>query len=419
MKANQIIAEVSINEKSKGIDKTLTELALTQKKILILDGAMGTMIQNANLTAEDYGGPLYEGCNEILNIYRPELIRQIHEAYLEAGADILETNTFGANPIVLAEYGLENKTEELNIAAVKLAKEAIKKYETKDLPRFVAGSMGPTTKTLSVTGGVTFEEMEDAYFRQAKALMMGGADLLLLETAQDTLNVKAAGIGIKRAFATLGVEVPIMISGTIEAMGTTLAGQNIEAFYISLEHLNPISVGLNCATGPELMRDHVRTLSHISSSGVSCYPNAGLPDEEGHYHESPEELAAKMADFAKQGWLNIAGGCCGTTPEHIKSLAATLKDIKPRLTKTTHLPAVSGIEPLFLEQDNRPILVGERTNVIGSKKFRHLIDEGKYEEASEIARLQVKGGAQVIDICLANPDPVSYTHLTLPTKRIV
>ncbi len=375
-----------------------------QKKILILDGAMGTMIHDANLTAEGYGGENYEGCSEILNLTQPALIRNIHEEYLKAGADIIETNTFGGSTIVLAEYDLENKIEEINIAAVKLAKEAIEKYETEDWPRLIAGSMGPTTKTLSVTGGVSFEQMVDSYYQQVRALIIGGVDLLLLETAQDTLNVKAAGIGMKKAFEELGVEVPLMISGTIETMGTTLAGQNIEAFYISLEHLNPISVGLNCATGPEFMRDHVRTLSNLSTSAVSCYPNAGLPDEDGHYHESPEGLAHKMTDFAKQGWLNIAGGCCGTTPEHIRSLAASLKDMKPRLTKTHHAPAVSGIEPLFLEQDNRPILVGERTNVIGSKKFRDLISDGKYEEASEIARAQVKGGAQVIDICLANPD---------------
>lgn len=375
-----------------------------KKKILILDGAMGTMIQNANLTAEDFGGLEYEGCNELLNLTNPNLIRDIHEEYLTAGADIIETNTFGASSIVLAEYSLEEKVEELNLLAAKLAKEAVAKFTTEEWPRFVAGSMGPTTKTLSITGGVSFEQMVESYYQQARALIIGGVDLLLLETAQDTLNVKAGGIGIKKAFTELDIEIPIMISGTIEAMGTTLAGQNIEAFYISLEHLNPISVGLNCATGPEFMRDHIRTLSNLSSSATSCYPNAGLPDEDGHYHESPKELAEKMANFAKQGWLNIAGGCCGTTPEHIKEMAHTLKNIKPRLVDEKNLQALSGIEPLILEKDNRPILVGERTNVIGSKKFRDLIVEGKYEEASELGRVQVKKGAQVIDICLANPD---------------
>lgn len=375
-----------------------------KKKILILDGAMGTMIQNVNLTAEDFGGLEYEGCNEMLNLTKPSLIRGIHEEYLAAGSDIIETNTFGANPIVLSEYGLENRSEEINLMATRLAKDAAIKYSTDEWPRFVAGSLGPTTKMLSITGGVSFEQMVEAYYQQVRALIHGGVDLLFLETAQDTLNVKAGSIGIKKAFAELKIELPIIISGTIETTGTTLAGQNIEAFYISLEHLNPVSVGLNCATGPEFMRDHLRTLSNISSSAIICYPNAGLPDEDGHYHESPKELAEKMAYFANQGWLNIAGGCCGTTPEHIEAIADTLKDIKPRRIVDKHLQAVSGIESLTLEKDNRPILVGERTNVIGSKKFRDMIVEGKYEEASEIGRAQVKKGAQVIDICLANPD---------------
>ena len=385
-------------------NKSILLKQLIKEKILVLDGAMGTMIQDADLSAKDFGGADYEGCNEMLNLTRPDLIQKIHQEYLEAGADIIETNTFGANAIVLAEYGLEDKTEEINLAAVKLAKNAAEKYKNNISDKFIAGAIGPTTKALSVTGGISFEQMEEAYYQQARALIMGGVDLLLLETAQDTLNVKAGGVGIKRAFSELGFEVPIMISGTIETTGTTLAGQNIEAFYISLEHLNPISMGLNCATGPELMRDHLRTLSGLASSGVSCYPNAGLPDENGCYHESPKEFALKMADFAKQGWLNIAGGCCGTTPEHIKLLAEELKTVNPRTVNIKTLPAVSGIEPLYLEEDNRPILVGERTNVIGSKKFRDLIAGGKYEEASEIARAQVKGGAQVIDICLANPD---------------
>lgn len=379
-----------------------------EQKILILDGAMGTMLQNAQLTAKDFGGDQYEGCNEILNLIRPDLIKHIHLTYLEAGADIIETNTFGATPVVLAEYGLEDRTEEINLAAAKIAKEAVDQVSTPEWPRFVAGSMGPTTKTLSVTGGITFDQLSDSYYQQAKGLIIGGVDLLLLETAQDTLNVKAAGIGIQKAFAECKVELPVMISGTIEPMGTTLAGQNIEAFYISLEHLKPISIGLNCATGPEFMRDHLRSLSQLATSAVSCYPNAGLPDEDGHYHESPKALAEKMSQFAKQGWLNVAGGCCGTTPDHIKALSETLKEFKPRRFQKEHLPAVSGIEPVFLEKENRPLFVGERTNVIGSKKFRDLIADGKYEEASEIARAQVKGGAQVIDICLANPDRDEY-----------
>ncbi|PWI58998.1 methionine synthase [Sulfoacidibacillus thermotolerans] len=375
-----------------------------QEKILILDGAMGTMIQQQNLGAEDFGGELYEGCNEMLNLTRPDLIQEIHEAYLAAGADIIETNTFGATPVVLAEYGLADQTHEINFRAAQIARAAVDKYTTDNWPRYVAGSLGPTTKTLSVTGGATFEQLQEAYYQQARALLMGGVDVLLLETAQDTLNVKAASIGIFQAFDELGKRVPLMVSGTIEPMGTTLAGQNIEAFYISLQHLEPLSVGLNCATGPEFMRDHLRTLSSLAQSAISCYPNAGLPDEDGHYHESPASLAAKMAGFAQQGWLNVAGGCCGTTPEHIRALASALQDYSPRVATASRVPAISGIDPVYIEEDNRPILVGERTNVIGSKKFRRLIANEQYEEASEIARLQVKGGAQVVDVCLADPD---------------
>lgn len=384
-------------------EPTLIEKQM-KKKILVLDGAMGTMLQQEGLTAEDFGGEKYEGCNEILNLTRPDVIRKIHETYLEAGADLIETNTFGATSIVLAEYDLQNRTEEINRVAARLAVEAAQKWSTPEWPRFVAGSMGPTTKTLSVTGGVTFDQLAESYYEQARALIEGGVDVLLLETSQDMLNVKAGTIGIRRAFQELGRNLPIMISGTIEPMGTTLAGQNIEAFYISIEHLHPLSVGLNCATGPEFMRDHLRTLSGLAQCGVSCYPNAGLPDEDGHYHETPAGLAQKMAGFAEKGWLNVAGGCCGTTPEHIRALAETMKHYKPRQAATHHPPAVSGIEAVYVETENRPLLVGERTNVIGSKKFRELIAAGGYEEASEIARAQVKKGAQVIDICLADPD---------------
>lgn len=377
-----------------------------QEKILILDGAMGTMIQQLNLCADDFGGEQYEGCNEYLCLTRPDAIRQIHRQYLEAGSDIIETNTFGATAIVLAEYELSALTYTINKEAARLACEAVAAISTPEHPRYVAGAMGPTTKTLTVTGGVTFDELVAMYSEQARALIEGGVDALLLETAQDTLNVKAGGIGIARAFAQLGRTVPILISGTIEPMGTTLAGQNIEAFYLSVEHLKPLSVGLNCATGPEFMRDHLRTLATLADCGVSCYPNAGLPDEDGHYHESPSSLATKMRAFALQGWLNIAGGCCGTTPAHIRALAEALADVAPRSADqhTHHLPAVAGIEPVYVEADNRPLFVGERTNVLGSRKFKKLIAAGQYEEASEIARAQVKGGAQVIDVCLQDPD---------------
>ncbi|MGG1514954.1 methionine synthase [Paenibacillus oryzisoli] len=375
-----------------------------KKKIMILDGAMGTMIQQENLTADDFGGDDLDGCNEILCVTRPDVIRKIHEAYFAAGADLIETNTFGTTSVVLAEYDLQDRHRELNMAAAKLAIEAAEKYSTPEWPRYVVGAMGPTTKTLSVTGGVTFAQLEESYYQQALALVEAGVDALLLETSQDTLNVKAGSIGIRRAFETTGIELPIMISGTIEPMGTTLAGQNIESFYISLEHLKPISMGLNCATGPEFMRDHIRTLSDIAETAVSCYPNAGLPDENGHYHESPESLAKKMAGFAEQGWLNIAGGCCGTTPAHIQAMAETLSNYKPRTQYGTHPPAISGIETVYIEPENRPIMVGERTNISGSRKFKRLIKEEKYEEGSEIARTQVKNGAHIIDINLQDTD---------------
>lgn len=381
---------------------TLEERLL--ERILILDGAMGTMIQQADLSPEDFGGEHLDGCNEMLVLTRPDVISRIHEQYLEAGADILETNTFGATSIVLAEYDLQERARELNLAAAKLAVEAAKKFSTPDWPRYVAGAMGPTTKTLSVTGGVTFDQLVDSYYEQALALIEAGVDALLLETSQDTLNVKAGSIAIQRAMETTGQKLPLMISGTIEPMGTTLAGQNIESFYISLEHLNPVSIGLNCATGPEFMRDHLRSLSAISRAAISCYPNAGLPDENGHYHESPESLARKIAAFAEQGWLNIAGGCCGTTPEHIRVLKEELDKYEPRQQAGSHPPAVSGIETVYIENESRPYMVGERTNVLGSRKFKRLIREGKIEEAAEVARAQVKSGAHVIDVCLQDPD---------------
>lgn len=365
---------------------------------------MGTMIQQEDLSADDFGGEELEGCNEMLVLTRPNVIQRIHEMYFAAGADMVETNTFGATSVVLAEYDIQDRAREINLAAAKLAIEAANKYSTPEWPRYVVGAMGPTTKTLSVTGGVTFDELIESYYEQALALIEAGVDALLLETSQDTLNVKAGSIGIRKAFEESGRKLPLMISGTIEPMGTTLAGQNIESFYVSLEHLEPISIGLNCATGPEFMRDHIRTLSDIAGTAVSCYPNAGLPDENGQYHESPESLAKKLAGFAEQGWLNIAGGCCGTTPEHIRVMAETLRAYKPREQNGSHPAAVSGIETVYLEESNRPIMVGERTNISGSRKFKRLIKEGKFEEGSEIARSQVKNGAQVIDINLQDTD---------------
>ncbi|HWI50341.1 MAG TPA: methionine synthase [Rummeliibacillus sp.] len=376
-----------------------------ENHILVLDGAMGTMLQNANLTADDFGGEEYEGCNEYLNITRPDVVEAIHRAYLEAGSDVISTNSFGGTPIVLNEYNLGSSAEEINKKAVEIAKKVASEYSTPEWPRFVAGAMGPTTKTLSVTGGITFDELKHDFYVQAKGLIEGDADVLLLETSQDMLNVKAGTLGIKQAFDELHKTIPVMISGTIEPMGTTLAGQGIEAFYISIEHIKPLSVGLNCATGPEFMTDHLRSLSEIATSYISCYPNAGLPDEEGHYHETPESLSKKLAGFADKGWLNFIGGCCGTTPDHIRAIREVVKNRKPRQKPDhEHGHVVSGIDSLVYDDSMRPLFVGERTNVIGSRKFKRLIVEEKYEEASEIARAQVKNGAHVIDICLANPD---------------
>jgi len=381
--------------------------ALAQR-ILVIDGAMGTQLQDRHLTAEDFGGAAFEGCNEQLVITRPDVIRDVHTAYLEAGADIIETNTFGATDIVLAEYGLEKEVHTINRRAAEIAREACAAVATPERPRWVAGSMGPTTRTISVTGGVTFEQLVHAFQGQARGLLAGGVDLLLLETAQDTLNLKAAAEGIRLAFAEEGKRVPVMISGTIEPTGTMLAGQGVEALYASVSHLEEnlglLSIGLNCATGPEFMTDHLRSLSDIACCHVSVYPNAGLPDENGCYAESPASLAAKLARFVDAGWINVIGGCCGTTPAHIAAIAAMVAGKAPRRPVTERRRVISGIEALVIEEDARPVLVGERTNVIGSRKFKNLIVDEKFEEASEIARAQVKGGAQVIDVCVANPD---------------
>jgi 5-methyltetrahydrofolate--homocysteine methyltransferase len=378
--------------------------SILARRILVLDGAMGTVLQGKNLTAADFGGPELEGCNEHLNLTRPDVVTSVYTAYLDAGADIIETNTFGGTPIVLAEYGLQDRTAEINREGARLARLAADSRSTPDKPRFVAGSMGPTTKTITVTGGVTFDQLVESFAAQALGLIEGGVDLLLLETAQDTLNLKAAAIGIARAQETLGIRVPLMVSGTIEPMGTMLAGQGVDALYTSLEHVDLFSIGLNCATGPEFMTDHVRSLAGLATCFVSVYPNAGLPDEEGCYAETPQTLAAKLSRFVDEGWVNLVGGCCGTTPAHVAALVEMVKGKAPRTPQRALRPAVSGIDFLPIEEENRPIIVGERTNVIGSRKFKDLIIEGKLEEAGEIGRAQVKNGAQIVDVCMANPD---------------
>ena len=375
-----------------------------ESRILVLDGAMGTAIQSRNLTEEDFGGADLDGCNEYLVITRPDVIREIHESYLKSGCDIVETNTFGGTPLVLDEYGLGARAEEINLAAATIARQAADRYSTADKPRFVAGSIGPTTKAISVTGGITFPELVENFRVQARALIRGGVDYLLLETCQDTRNVKAGLIGIETAFADTQKTLPIAVSGTIEAMGTMLAGQGVEALYASLAHRDLLYIGLNCATGPEFMTDHIRSLAKLSKFRIACVPNAGLPDESGKYLETPEMVSRVLSRFLENGWLNLVGGCCGTTDHHIHSLSKLVENAKPRVATPERKSYLSGIDFVEVTDDVRPVIVGERTNVIGSKKFKTLITEGKFDEASDIARAQIKGGAQIIDVCLANPD---------------
>ena len=382
------------------------------RRILVLDGAFGTFVLDHHLSAADYGGPSLEGCNENVVRTRPDLIREMHDGFLEAGADLIETASFGSTRVVLAEYGLERDAFELNRLAAAMAREEADRYSSAEKPRFVVGSMGPTTKSISVTGGITFDDLADAYAEQALGLIAGGADVLLLETVQDTLNCKAGLIGIDRAIERSGVPAAVAVSGTIETMGTLLAGQDVEAFYTSLAHRDLLWMGLNCATGPDFMTDHLRTLSEIARFHVACVPNAGLPDEEGRYNESAEMLAEKVGRFARNGWLNMTGGCCGTTPEHIRLLVQAVAGLSPRQPSTLKRSAVSGIEALLIDDQTRPVIVGERTNVLGSRKFKRLIAEGKFEEASEVGRAQVRRGGQVLDICLQDPDRDEMTDVT-------
>ena len=379
--------------------------AAMSERVLVLDGAMGTLLQEHDLTAGDFGGEALEGCNENLVFTRPDLIRSIHSEYLRAGADITETDTFGSTPLVLAEYGLEARAFEQNVVAARLAREAAAAIEAEDgRPRWVAGSIGPTTRAISVTGGVTFEELIENFAIQAAGLVEGGADYLLIETAQDTRNVKAALLGIEQAFAKSGRRVPVAVSGTIEPMGTMLAGQSVEALAASLEHVELLYLGLNCATGPEFMTDHLRTLARTAGRPVACVPNAGLPDENGVYLETPEMLARALRRFVEQGWVSVVGGCCGTHAGHVRELARAVEGLKPATSAPHRASTLSGVDPLEVTDEVRPVIVGERTNVIGSRKFKELIVQGGFADAAEIARAQVKRGAQIIDVCLANPD---------------
>ena len=386
--------------------------ALLAERILVLDGATGTYLQGRDLGPADFGGEAYEGCNEHLVLTRPDVVREMHEGYLAAGADIVETNTFGGTRIPLAEYGLAHKVRQINATAARLARAACAKFETPERPRFVAGSMGPGTKTISVTGGITFDEVAAAFAEQTVGLVEGGADILFLETQQDTLNVKAALLGIDRAFAEAGRVLPVVLSVSIETMGTMLAGQSIEAVYVSVAHRDLLAIGMNCATGPDFMTDHLRTLAQLSRFPVSCFPNAGLPDEEGRYNETPELFVRKVERFLAEGWVNIIGGCCGTTAEHVRALVELAGRYRPRAAAPVRRTVVSGIEVLPIEDDRRPVIVGERTNVIGSRKFKELVIGGDLDQAAEIGRRQVRGGAQVLDVCLANPDREELADMT-------
>ncbi len=391
---------------------------LLDENILVLDGAMGTMIQRHLLSEEDYRGKRFKnfdkqlkGNNDILSLTQPEIIKNIHLQYLEAGADIIETNTFNGTAISQADYNTEEYVYEINFESARLAKEAVNHYNklTPAKPRFVAGSMGPTNKTLSMSPKVNdpsfrdvdFDTVANAYREQAKGLIEGGADILLIETIFDTLNAKAALFAVQELSEELGVKIPIMISGTIvDLSGRTLSGQTTEAFWYSVRHTeNLLSVGLNCSLGPKQMRPFIKELSNIAECYVSLYPNAGLPNKFGEYDESPTTMEEVLRDYAESGFLNIVGGCCGTTPDHIKVFAEMAKEFKPReIPKPEPYLRLSGLEPLVLRPDSNFINIGERTNVAGSRKFARLIKEGNYEQALQVARDQVENGAQIIDI---------------------
>src|SRR5437667_1765977 len=389
----------NLNESAKALRELLAQ------RILVLDGAMGTMLQQRNLNAEDFGGAALEGCNENLVRTRPDVVLDIHRKYFEAGSDIVETNSFNGTKSDLIDYGIADQSYELMFKAAQLARQAANEHSTPSKPKFVAGSMGPTRKAITISGGISFEHLSQDYYDLARPLIDGGADLLIIETCNDTRNIKAAIRAIYKLSKEIGSEVPFIVSVTIEPMGTMLAGQTVEAMWASLRHAKPLAFGMNCATGPEFMTDHIRTLSQLTGEFVSCYPNAGLPDEEGKYLETPTTLAAQLEKFADHGWLNFVGGCCGTTEKHIRAIAQMAEGKKPRQRPAeTHRAVYSGIETIEAEDSTRPLLVGERTNVIGSRLFKNLVAEEKWEEASEIARRQVRGGAQVVDVCLQSTE---------------
>jgi len=390
---------------------------LIKERVLVIDGAMGTMIQQYKLREEDYRGERFarfhkeiRGNNDILNLTQPQIIEAIHRAYLEAGADIIETNTFNANAISLTDYGMQDLAYEINHAAASIARRTAEEFVQAHpgKPRFVAGAIGPTNRTASISPdvnnpgyrAVTFDQLRDAYYDQARGLMDGGADLLLVETIFDTLNAKAALFAIETLFEERGKRLPVMVSGTItDASGRTLSGQTPEAFWISVSHVELFSVGLNCALGAKEMRPHLEAISKIANCAVSAYPNAGLPNEFGGYDQTAEEMREYIRDFVSGGLVNIIGGCCGTTPAHIRAMAEAVEGMKPRaIPQLPAYTAFSGLEPMVIRPDSNFVNIGERTNVTGSKQFARLIREGAYEEALAVARQQVENGAQVLDV---------------------
>ena len=389
---------------------------LLANRIAILDGAMGTMIQSYGLEEADYRGQRFEnhpcdlkGNNDLLSITQPKIIRDIHTAYLEAGADIIETNTFNSTTIAQADYQLEAVAYELNFASAKVAREATDAVAKKtNQSRFVAGVLGPTNRTASISPdvnnpgyrNVSFDELVDAYMQALSGLVDGGADIILVETIFDTLNAKAAVFAVKRYFDEQNISLPVMISGTItDASGRTLSGQTDEAFASSLRHIKPVSIGFNCALGAKELRQYIESLSGYSDCYVSAHPNAGLPNEFGEYDESPEAMAKELDEWAASGFLNVIGGCCGTTPAHIKAIAETVRKYSPRVpVEDTHKQRLSGLEALNIDSDSLFVNIGERTNVTGSARFKKLILNGDYDEALTVARQQVESGAQIIDI---------------------
>lgn len=391
----------------------------SKQRILVLDGATGTALQDLNLTANDFGGEQFEGCNENLVLTRPDVVAHVHDLYLKAGADIVETNTFGATPIVLDEYKLGHHTYEINKRAAEIARKEAAKFDEPERTRFVAGSIGPTTKSLSLTGGITFEELIENYYEQAKGLFDGGADYFLIETSNDTRNVKAALLGIDKLHAEKNQTLPIAVSATIESTGTMLAGQSVEALTAAVMHRDLLYLGLNCATGPEFMTDHIRSLAQLSPFPIACVPNAGLPDEDGHYLETPDMVSKTISHFTEKGWINFVGGCCGTHAGHITSLVNAVKNKTPRQANLPSRSLLSGVDHLELTDDLRPIIVGERTNVIGSRKFKDLIKAGKFDDAAEVARAQVKSGAHIIDVCLADSESDEIANMEAFLTQLV